>query len=106
MEKEGRKIEEKIGIFLSKKDFNLVINSFKNFLFLSRNLKISNILIDNGALLKITDLNIFVRTPNLLEKLKSTSSAPEVLLRNELTAKSDVWSIGIVLIEVSISNIQ
>lgn len=43
-----------------------------------------------------------MRTPNLLEKLKSTSSAPEVLLRNELTAKSDVWSIGIVLIEVSI----
>ena len=70
-----------------------------NFVFL-RNLKISNILIDNGALLKITDLNIFVRTPNVLEKLKSTSSAPELLLRNELTAKSDIWSIGIVLIEV------
>lgn len=32
--------------------------------------------------------------------MKSTSSAPETLLKNELTSKSDIWSAGIVLLEV------
>lgn len=68
------------------------------------NLKISNILIDNDALLKITDLNIFVKTNEILERLKSLSSAPELLIKNELTSKSDVWSAGIVLIEMVAGN--
>lgn len=80
--------------------FNLM-DCFNNFGLINRNLKISNVLIDNDAIIKITDLNIFKRTPEVLNYLKSTSSAPETLLRNELSSKSDIWSAGIVLLEVS-----
>ncbi|EWS71517.1 protein kinase (macronuclear) [Tetrahymena thermophila SB210] len=68
------------------------------------NLKASNILIDNDAIIKITDLNIFKKSIQVMDYLKSTSSAPETLLYNELTTKSDIWSAGIVILEMMAGN--
>lgn len=54
-------------------------------------------------MIKITDVNIFHRSAEVMNYLKSTGSAPELLMRDEVTSKSDVWSAAIVLLEVRAS---
>lgn len=49
---------------------------------------------------------MFIKTNEVLNYIKSSSSAPEMILRNEMTSKSDIWSAGIVLIEVIYSTMN
>ena len=80
-----------------------------------RNLKCSNVLIDNSAIVKISD---FALSKNLfdygLKKLLKEGEikdllkrdvfpfwlAPEVVTSGEYTASSDVWSLGIMIIQL------
>ncbi|KAL4450273.1 hypothetical protein ABPG74_008979 [Tetrahymena malaccensis] len=59
------------------------------------NLKPNNILLGQGQL-KLTDINMFKNKKHL----HSLYSAPELLQRDELTEKSDIWSACLIFIEM------
>ncbi|KRX10595.1 Protein kinase-like domain [Pseudocohnilembus persalinus] len=65
------------------------------------NLKASNILFDLNGTIKLTDVNIFELNFTNINLLRNTCSAPELLLDNQLYYTSDIWSLGILIIQMS-----
>lgn len=64
------------------------------------NLKSTNTLTDNTAHVKLSDVNIFKMNFTNLNQIRSFYSSPELLVNNKLTLQSDIWSAGIIYLEM------
>lgn len=72
-----------------------------------RDIKSSNVLLDDKLNAKIGDFNIASLAPDAASRLQSTRvlgtfgyHAPEYAMTGQLTAKSDIYSFGVVLLEL------
>lgn len=67
------------------------------------NLKSSNIMVDKTNV-RISDIPFFKINKNNLQHFLNQSSAPEVFFGATPNKKSDIWSIGYILLEMYIGN--
>lgn len=69
------------------------------------NLAARNVLINNAKILKIADFGyqgqgLYQVTKSRKLNLSNSWAAPEVILKNSYTTKSDVWAFAVVLWEI------